>query len=202
MRYALALLLAAVAVIFVAQPLVAGTWTARASLPVALCDAAVFVALLACVRPGLRLAVELTWFWGLAGSLQAVGTPDLDVSFPHLVFWEFVLGHLAIVFAALFLVAGLRIYPRPGSVPRVFVVTLGYTAVVAGVDALTGGNYMYLRAVPSHVSLLSPLGPWPWYLVNAAGVALVLLIVLDLPFRNARRAGRSPLNPSAPRHLA
>ena len=89
-RRALALVLAAVAITFVLTPIVEGTWTARASLPVDLCDAAVVIAAVACWWPHLHLAVELTYFWGLAGTLQAVTTPDLNVSFPHLAFWEFV----------------------------------------------------------------------------------------------------------------
>lgn len=185
-RRALALLLAAVAITFVAAPLIDGTWTARTSLPVSLCDAAVAIAALACWRPSLRLAVELTYFWGLAGTLQAVTTPDLSAPFPRLEFWEFVLGHLGIVFAAVFLVVGLRIFPRRGAVLRIFAITVAYTGVVAAVDALTGGNYMFLRRVPAHTSLLSVLGPWPWYLVSAAGVALVLLAVLDAPFHRMR----------------
>jgi hypothetical integral membrane protein (TIGR02206 family) len=185
-RYAIALALLTVAVTFVADPIVHGTWTAQHSLPVDLCDAAVFIAALACVRPDVYIAVELSWFWGLAGTLQAVTTPDLDVGFPHLAFWEFVLGHLAIVLAALFLVVGLRIAPRRGSVARVFAITLGYAAFAGLVDAITGGNYMFLRAVPGHASLLSVLGPWPWYIVSAAAVAIVLFLVLDAPFRRQR----------------
>jgi hypothetical integral membrane protein (TIGR02206 family) len=185
-RRALAVLLAAVAITFVVSPIIEGTWSARASLPVALCDAAVVIAAVACWSPQLLLAVEVTYFWGLAGTLQAVTTPDLSTRFPHLEFWEFVLGHLGIVFAAIFLVAGLRIVPRRGAVLRVFAITVGYTAFVGVVDALTGGNYMFLRSVPSHASLLTVLGPWPWYLVSAAGVAIVLLTVLDAPFRRSR----------------
>jgi hypothetical integral membrane protein (TIGR02206 family) len=185
-RYAIAVLLVAVAATFVLEPILDGTWTARYSLPIDLCDAAVLVAAVACARPGLHIAVELTWFWGLAGTLQAVTTPDLNVGFPHLAFWEFVLGHLAIVLAALFLVVGLRLAPRRGSVARVFAITLGYAAFVGVVDAITGGNYMFLRAVPGHASLLSVLGPWPWYIVSAAGVGIVLFLVLDAPFRRRR----------------
>ena len=185
-RRILALLLAGVAVTFVVAPVVDGTWTARSSLPINLCDAAVVIAAVACWSPRLQLAVELTYFWGLAGTLQAVTTPDLSVRFPHLAFWEFVLGHLGIVFAAVYLVVGLRIFPRRRAVVRIFVITVAYTAVVGVVDALTGGNYMFLRAIPSHTSLLSVLGPWPWYIVSAAGVALVLLAVLDAPFHRLR----------------
>ena len=185
-RRGLAILLATVALTFVVTPIVDRSWTAQSTLPVDLCDAAVGIAAVACWWTRAQLAVELTYFWGLAGTLQAVTTPDLDVSFPHLAFWEFVLGHLGIVVAAVFLVVGLGMVPRRGSVPRIFAITVAYAAIVGVIDALTGGNYMFLRAVPAHASLLSVLGPWPWYIASAAGVALVLLAVLDAPFRRSR----------------
>jgi hypothetical integral membrane protein (TIGR02206 family) len=163
-----------------------GTWSARTSLPLALCDVAVLVAAGAC---WLRtpLLVELTYFWGLAGTLQAVATPDLNTGFPHLVFFQYVVGHVGIVVAALFLVLGMRLTPRRGAVPRVFVLTAGYTAAVGLIDGLTGANYMFLRAPPGEWTILRLLGPWPWYVVSAAGVAFVLLVLLDLPFRAARQ---------------
>ncbi len=182
----LSIVLLAVAVAFVATPLVDGTWTARGSLPLDLCDVAVFVAAIACWTTRWPLAFELTYFWGLAGTLQAVGTPDLSAGFPSLAFFEFVLGHLAIVIAAVYLVIGLRRRPRPGAVARVFAITAGYTALVGLVDWRLGANYMFLRAVPRHTSLLSVLGPWPWYLLSAAAIAIVLLLVLDAPFRGRR----------------
>jgi hypothetical integral membrane protein (TIGR02206 family) len=181
---ALSVLLAATAVAFVVYPIVDGTWSARSSLPLDLCDVALVVAALACWQPAWQWAVELTYFWGLAGTLQAVSTPDLSVGFPHLAFFVFVVGHLAIVLAAVFLVAGLRLVPRRGSVPRVFAITAAYTAFVGLVDWRLDANYMFLRAIPGHASLLSVLGPWPWYLLSAAVVALALLLVLDLPFRH------------------
>ncbi len=178
---------------------VAGTWSARTSLPLALCDMAVLVAALACWWQ-IPLLVELTYFWGLAGTLQGLVTPDLSVGFPHLVFWQYVGGHLGIVFAALFLVVGMRIVPRPYAVPRVFVLTLGYTAVVGLVDALSGANYMFLRRPPGEWTVLRLLGPWPWYLLSAAGVAVVLLVALDAPFwpgrRRARRAAVAATHPA------
>jgi hypothetical integral membrane protein (TIGR02206 family) len=171
---------------------VAGTWTPKTSLPLALCDAAVVVAAAACWWQ-VPVLVELTYFWGLAGTLQAVVTPDLNVGFPHLVFFEYVLGHLAIVAAALFLVVGMGIVPRPGAVRRVFLISLAYTAAVGVVDALSGANYMFLRRPPGEWTLLRIMGPWPWYVLTAAVVAWVLFALLDLPFRAGRRTeGRTP----------
>ena len=179
--------LGADAVSFVVALAVQGKFSAKTSLPFALCDMAVIVAAAACWWR-IPLLVELTYFWGLAGTLQAVITPDLNVGFPHLVFFQYMAGHLGIVVAALFLVVGLRIRPRPKAVPRVLGITAAYTAFVGLIDATSGANYMFLRSPPSNWTLLRVLGPWPWYVVSAAGVALVLLVALDAPFWAARRA--------------
>lgn len=193
---AIAGVLAADALVFVVTPMVTGAWSVRTSLPLALCDVALVVAVVACAWPHLALAVELTYFWGLAGTLQAVVTPDLTAGFPQLEFFQFVSAHVGIVIAALYLVVGLRRVPRPGSVGRVYAITVGYTAFVGLFDWLTGANYMFLAAPPVRASLLSLLGPWPWYLLSAAGIAWALLLLLDAPFRHGRaRAGaRRPVS--------
>jgi hypothetical integral membrane protein (TIGR02206 family) len=132
------------------------------------------------------LLVELTWFWGMAGTLQAVATPELDVEFPQPVFFQYVVGHLGVIVAAWFLVVGLRLYPRPGAVLQTLAITTGYTGLVGLVNVVTGANYMFLREPPDNWTLLRVFGPWPWYIVTAAAVAVVLFVLLDAPFRRAR----------------
>ncbi len=73
---------------------------------------------------------------------------------------------------------------RPGAVRRVFLISIAYAGLCAILDAATGGDYLYLRHPPPSSSLLNLLGPWPWYIVAAAGIALVLFVLLDLPFRS------------------
>ncbi|HVA73206.1 MAG TPA: TIGR02206 family membrane protein [Acidimicrobiales bacterium] len=180
----LGLILAADAVMYTTGKSISG-WSPSTSLPLALCDVAALVAAAACWWPRPTL-VELTYFWGLAGTLQAVATPDVTTPFPHLAFIEYLVGHVGIVVVALFLVIGLRYVPRPGSVLRVFAITAMYTAFIGVVDATTGADYMFLRRPPSEWTLLKVLGPWPWYIVSAAGVALILLLLLDSPFWVAR----------------
>ena len=186
------LLLAADAVSYTVALVVSDSWSPRTSLPLALCDVAVIVAAAACWWR-VVLLVELTYFWGLAGTLQAIISPDLNVAFPHLVFFQYVVGHLGVVAAALFLVVGMRITPRPGAVARVLAISVAYTVFVGLVDALTGANYMFLRRPPGEWTLLRVLGPWPWYLLSATGVALVLFTLLDAPFwASRRRAAEGP----------
>lgn len=186
MARVIGVVLAADAITYTVALVAQGSWSARTSLPLALCNAGVVLASVACWWRAVAL-VELTYFWGLAGTVQGVITPDLNVGFPHLVFFEYVAGHLGIVVAALFLVVGMRIVPRPGAVPRVFAITVGYTTAVGLVDALTGANYMFLRRPPGEWTLLRLLGPWPWYMASGAVVALVLFTLLDAPFWPARR---------------
>jgi hypothetical integral membrane protein (TIGR02206 family) len=169
-----------------------GTWSPDFNLPLHLTDVVTVVSVLALwtARP---LLVELTWFWALTASLQAVLTPDLgSADFPELLYWTFFITHAGAVVAALVLVVGRRITPRPGAVRRAFVATLAVAAAAATADLLTGGNYMWLREKPEAGSLLDFMGPWPWYIVSAAVLALLLFALLALPFRRARAPADSP----------
>ncbi len=161
------------------------TWSAAASLPVQLCDVAGFVAAVALLWRQLVL-VEVAYFWGLGGTLQAVLTPDLKDHFPSFPYLQFYVTHDLVILAALFLVFGLGLEPRPGAVRRIFVLTVAFAIVVGLIDLATGGNYMYLRQVPVSGSLLDLMGPWPWYIAAGAALTLVVLAVLDAPFRLSR----------------
>ena len=164
------------------------TWSGGASLPVQLCDVAGFAAAAALLWRQLLL-VEVAWFWGLGGTLQAVLTPDLKDHFPSFPYLQFYVTHDLVILAALFLVVGLALQPRPGAVRRIFLLTLGFAVLVGLIDLATGGNYMYLRQVPAGGSLLSLMGPWPWYIAAGAVLTLVVLAILDAPFRLSRLCG-------------
>jgi hypothetical integral membrane protein (TIGR02206 family) len=173
--------------------LLQGRWSPAIALPVQLCDIGGFVAAAALWwrKP---LLVEIAYFWGLGGTLQALLTPDLrDQHFPGFPYLQFYVTHAAIVLAALFLVIGLRLRPRAGSVLRIFFLTLAFAAAVGLVDVVTGGNYMYLRQIPPGGSLLNFMGPWPWYILTGVVLAFVALLVLDAPFRFARKQAHSKL---------
>jgi hypothetical integral membrane protein (TIGR02206 family) len=162
------------------------TWTIQYNLPLQLTDAVSLVAILALLSRDMLL-VELTFFWSMTASLQAVLTPDLSVAFPNVYYFTYFVYHGGAIVAACFLVFGCRLYPRPGAVWRVYAVTLMVTAIAAVGDILTGGNCMYLRDKPEHGSLLTLMGPWPWYVASTAALGLAMLLAIKLPTDWIRR---------------
>ena len=182
----LAALIVAAALIEQAVAVARGTWSLAVYLPLHLSDVVTVVAALALwsLQP---LLVELTYFWGLTASLQAVITPDLTSGYPDITYFTFFVTHSGVVAGALLLVGGLGIAPRPGAVRRAFVATLAVAGVAAVANVATGGNYMFLREKPDG-SLLDLFGPWPLYIAVAAILALALFAALDAPFRTGRSA--------------
>jgi hypothetical integral membrane protein (TIGR02206 family) len=160
------------------------------SLPLQLCDVAIFVAAAALWTRN-QLLVEVTYFWGIAGTLQALLTPDLPQHFPTYPYWQYYIAHGGVVAAALVLVVGMRLHPRRWAVARVAALTIAYAAFVFVVDLLTLSDYMYLRAKPASATLLDVLGPWPVYILSASLIGVALFAILDAPFRITRAAGRT-----------
>ena len=176
-----------------------GVFNLQNDLPLHLCDVAALIAV-AALWTGRQLLVELTYFWGIAGTANGVLTPDIGDHFPTYPFFQYFIQHAAIPGAALFLVVGLRIYPRQWAAVRVFGLSVGLLVLDAFANLLTNGNYLFLRSVPPGSNVLGLLGPWPWYIVGAALLAGVIFAVLELPFRIVdRERARSRISPYPPR---
>lgn len=155
-------------------------------LPLQLCDVAILVAA-AALWTRHQLLVEVTYFWGLAGTIQALLTPELPQHFPTYPYFQYYVAHGGVVAAALILVVGLRLHPRRWAVAWVAGITVAYAGLVGLVDAVTGADYMFLRAKPDSPTLLDDLGPWPWYILAATAIGVVLFAILDAPFRLPQR---------------
>jgi len=175
-------------------------FTIQNDLPLHLCDVAAYISAVALwVRA--PVLVELTYFWGIAGTANGVITPDIGSQFPSYLFFQYFIQHGAIPAAGLFLVVGLKIYPRRWAVPRVIAFSLGLLVFDAFANLVTNGNYLFLRSVPPGPNLLSALGPWPWYIFWGAIVAIAIFVVLDAPFRifgpGRARSKTEPYQPPA-----
>jgi hypothetical integral membrane protein (TIGR02206 family) len=172
--------------------LIVGTWSVPYSLPLQLTDAVTAVSIAALLTRR-QMLVELSYFWSYTATLQATLTPDLGQNFPSVFYFTYFTYHVGSIVAASFLVFGCRQYPRPGAVWKVFWITLAWTVIAGAGDVITGGNYMYLRTRPVHNSLLSVMGPWPWYIVSGTALGLALLLVVDWLARALGGVSATPL---------
>ncbi|MBI2438382.1 MAG: TIGR02206 family membrane protein [Lentisphaerae bacterium] len=152
------------------------------ALPLDLCDLVLWLTVFALFTRR-AWAFELGYYWALAGTSMAVLTPDLAGPFLSYANIKFFLAHGGVVTSILFLTWSRLARPRNGSLRRAFLLLNGYVGVMALFNALFKTNYLYLCAKPEAASLLDYFGPWPWYLLAADVLALMLFTLLWLPFR-------------------
>ncbi|MDE3148898.1 MAG: TIGR02206 family membrane protein [Acidobacteriota bacterium] len=163
-----------------------GQLTFPDQLPLELCDVTLF--LIAIALFNLSPAIfDLAYYGALAGSSMALLTPDLWEPFPSVGTVQFFAAHGLAVTATLYLAWSGLARPRPGSVGRAMLAVNIFAAFDAAFNTIFKTNYMYLCAKPENASLLSFLGPWPWYILTSEGVALVLFLLIYLPFRPSAR---------------
>jgi hypothetical integral membrane protein (TIGR02206 family) len=152
----------------------------REVLPMHLCDWALFAVIFALLRRS-QTCFELSYFWGLGGTLQALFTPAIE---PDLVWWRligFYVVHAAIVAGVLFLLLVPKM--RPQGLLRIFVWSEIYLACALAVNALTGQNYGFLSERPKQATLLDIFPDQPWlYVASINAFALVVFLVFWLPW--------------------
>ena len=159
-----------------------GEWTLQTMLPFHLCSILVWLSAYMLVKKNLYI-YEFGYLLGTMGALQAILTPDLGLySFPHYRFFQTFISHGSIIIAALYMtwVEGFR--PTPASLVRVIVGTNIYAAFVGGVNWLVGSNFLYIAHKPPTASLLDMLPPWPIYLFYLEGMAIILILIMYIPF--------------------
>lgn len=152
-------------------------------LPLHLCDIAAFLAAFALFtgHSGLR---TLTYFWGLAFTLQALITPSIVRGFPHLPYFSFFIQHYAVVATAVFLPAVDGWRPcRPVWRSPLLAFRWGcvYMVFALGINALMGTNFGFVSHPPHTPSLIDHLGPWPVYLFSLLAISMAIFIVLAIP---------------------
>lgn len=163
-----------------------GDFSRDNALPAHFCDVAAISGGIALWTRN-RLACEILYFFGLAGTLQGLITPNLQADFPDARFWAFFMTHAGVVIAAIHVVTSMRCPPRPGAVGRMFGVTMLYAVAAGLINQLLDANYGFLCRKPDAASLMDHLGAWPWYIASMVGLCVVFYSVLNLPFVIQRR---------------
>ena len=159
-----------------------GGWQWQKALPCHLCNWAMVVIIVALLT-GRERWLELAYFWGIGGTLQAVLTPELEYAFPDVHFFNFFIAHSGIVVAIAFMMIVKRYRPHWISVVRVFAWSELYFVITITVDLLTGENYGYLLHQPTAASLLDVLShDRIVYILQMHLLALIFFVVLYLPF--------------------
>lgn len=159
-----------------------GQWSIQLHLPFHLCSVLVWLGAYMLITKSYPI-FEFAYFLGIAGALQALLTPDAGIyGFPHFRAFQTFISHGAIISSAVFmaLVEGFR--PRWASFKRVFLWTNIYLIVITGLNFIIQSNYLYSRHKPPTASLLDVLGPWPLYLLIVEFIALIMCLVLYLPY--------------------
>jgi hypothetical integral membrane protein (TIGR02206 family) len=164
--------------------------------PLNLCDWATVATVITLFWPNQR-TYELAYFWALAGTLQGMMTPDVQLDYPDIQFVLFFIFHGGIIGSVLYLTFGPKLRPYPASIPRAIGWTLVYAFVAGMFDWASGANYGMLRMKPPFPTILDIMPDWPWYIgvLVAMGVASTLIyyapfFVLDR-LRGRNEAARS-----------
>ena len=164
-----------------------GTWTVQWNLPLHLCEAGCFV-VAAALWWRARFAFEMSYFWGLGGTLPGLFSPSIPGAFPDPVYFQYYAQHGLLVLGAFYLVVALRMRPTRNAVTRALLATATYALAVGVVDFFTNGNYLFLRQLPPTKTFLDYMGPWPWYIVTLTIAAVVVFNLLYLPFARSTRS--------------
>jgi hypothetical integral membrane protein (TIGR02206 family) len=199
-RYALAAFLIGQEIVYNVWRLSIGTWSVGNSLPLHLCGAAIVLSAVMLVTDSYAL-YEITYFWGFAGAIQALLTPDSTYGFPHYRFFQVFTSHGAIVTASVYMTFVVGYRPTLRSLWKTFLITNIYTGVIALFNWAVGGNYLFICHKPETPSLMDYLGPWPWYVASMELVGIVFFLLFYAPFgvadrwrvsRARRAAGEAP----------
>jgi hypothetical integral membrane protein (TIGR02206 family) len=157
-------------------------------LPLHLCDIAAFIAGLALLT-GNYLLRTLTYFWGLAATLQALITPAISADFLSPPFISFFVQHFAIVAAAIHipLVEGWRPKSPLWKSPfDAYLAAFGYMVFSIAINQWLGTNFGFTSRPPENASMIDHLGPWPWYLASFQPLAFTLFFILAIPLHRSR----------------
>lgn len=152
------------------------------ALPFQLCDWAMVTIIVALLTKR-HSWTEVSYFWGIGGTFQAILTPNLQVNFPDIRAISFFVGHGGIVAGVIYLLIARRFRPTLGSVWRTLAWSQLYLVTTLLLDHLTAVNYGFLLHKPVAASILDYLSDTHWlYIVELEGLALLFFAILYIPF--------------------
>jgi hypothetical integral membrane protein (TIGR02206 family) len=160
-----------------------GTFNLANALPMQLCDWAL-VTISAALWWRWRAGFDVAYFWGLAGTAQALFTPAIasDLFWGRLLVFFFI--HAGIVAGVLHLLLTGRFRPEwPRSIIRLAIASCSYVIIALLANAFTGGNYGFLSHKPPSHSMLDLFSNTHWlYVLEINLTGWVFFGALYLPW--------------------
>ena len=144
-----------------------------------------------------QTAFELSFFWGLAGALQAILTPDpTRFHFGYIsTFWSF-LSHGLIILNVFWMIFVFDMRCRKYSLINTVLITNGAVFLVGIINKIigNGANYWFICEKPSGENP-ALVGEWPYYLFTfqLAGILFMMLIYLPMWIAVNRNLSKEPI---------
>ena len=125
---------------------------------------------------------EITYYMVMGGCIQSLLTPALEHGFPHYLNIRFFVVHIGLLQSILYAIFVYKFRPTWQSFGRAFLWSNIYFVFILGVNYLLGTNFLYLSQKPNVPTLLDLFGEWPWYIIGAEFLCLMMYTLVMLPF--------------------
>ena len=163
-----------------------GTFDHTKDLPLFLCNVIAFVYPIIIYKRN-RLWFGVFYFMVLAGTLQAIITPDLKYGFPNLMYIRYWSIHCIPILIVFYSLNVFKIKIRFKDFLNAVIWMNIYLVAIFLVNLMLKSNYAYTMRKPDAASLIDVMGPWPWYLITGELIALVLFTLLYIPYMRFKK---------------
>ncbi|HJW29197.1 MAG TPA: TIGR02206 family membrane protein, partial [Saprospiraceae bacterium] len=157
--------------------LVYGMYDYLTDLPLFLCDVTAIMLPFVIYRQN-RKWIGILYFWAMAGTLQALVTPELNEGFPSPEFFRYFLMHGGIVATVFCTILFFRIRISWRDLLNAILYAQVYLVLIHLVNKILGSNYSYTVQKPYTSTILDYFGPWPWYILWGEVLMVALFLVL------------------------
>jgi hypothetical integral membrane protein (TIGR02206 family) len=168
-----------------------GRYDYRTDLPLFLCDLSAVMLPFVLYRQN-RKWIGILYFWTMAGTLQALLTPELREGFPSFEFFRYFGMHGGIVIAILYSVIVFRIRINWRDMLHAVLYAQVYLVFIHVFNQVFQTNYGYTIQKPASPTVLDYFGPWPWYIAWGEVLMVVLFLLLLLPFMLVKTSSSPP----------
>ena len=130
---------------------------------------------------------EILLFWIIAGTTQAIVTPDIPFGFPSFEFFRYWIVHLGLVVVILYATMVLKYRPTLKSVFKSILALQVYVIFMVIVNYVLDANYFYLNSKPESASILDYFGEWPLYIIVGQLILIPYFLLIYLPFHLSKK---------------